>query len=38
MGAGEVNDPNDNRFDSPSPNLSMITDKVINGVHSQLEN
>jgi|TARA_B110001450_G_C17313448_1_gene356431 hypothetical protein len=31
MGAGEICDPNENRYDSPSPNLSMITDQVING-------
>lgn len=36
MGAGEICDPNDGRYDSPSPNLSMITDSVINGKKSVL--
>lgn len=31
MGAGEITDPNEGRYDSNSPNLSMITDQVING-------
>ena len=37
MGAGEICDPNEGRYDSPSPNLSLITDQVINGGHSVLE-